>query len=57
MMRMDAAIARLSSLVCSAAGMKGDNGKVPTAMDLQPFMDEKPDLTPEGVMKSLGVRS
>jgi hypothetical protein len=39
MMRNDAAIARLSELVCAAAGMKSQGGQPVKASDLMPWTD------------------
>jgi hypothetical protein len=45
MMRTDAAVARLSELVCVAAGIKGPGGTPLAASDLMPWTDphEVPD--------------
>lgn len=50
-MRTDAAIARLSELVCVAAGIKNKTTNEPfTAADLTPWTDE-PELSLEDAMK------
>jgi len=50
-MRTDAAVARLSELVCVAAGIKSkETGEPMTAAELMPWTDE-PELTLEDAMK------
>jgi hypothetical protein len=55
MWRMDYAIARLSQIVLSAAGMKGSNGKVATVSELMPFTDE-PVATEEDMKRMFGIK-
>lgn len=60
MLRADRNAATLAGLICAAAGIKGQGGKVLTAQDFDNYnRDEQPpeDLTVDKLMKVLGGKA